>query len=71
MTIHPIRTSRRLSRRHPNSRLPSGARWRRSTEVSSTRTGYAEHPGTTAPTDPTAVDALRMPTKIERIQRIS
>ncbi len=54
--IHPDRTSRMLSRRRPNSRRPNGARWRRSTEVSSTRTGYVGRLGITAPTSSTAAD---------------
>ena len=34
----------------PNSRRPNGARWRRSTENSSTRTGYVGRLGIMAPT---------------------
>ena len=54
----PIRTSRRPSRRRPNSRRPNGARWRRSTEVSSTRTGYVGRLGITALTSSTAAGLL-------------
>ncbi len=51
LTTTPIRSSRRRSRPHPNSRPPSAARCRRSTEVSSTPTAYAERRETTTPTD--------------------
>ena len=54
LRIHHNRISRTLSPGRPNSRRPNGARWRGSTEVSSTRTGYAGRLGTTAPTGSTA-----------------